>query len=129
MFSYLALCASLSQGVGQAAAAQCVNVAITTAIAEAQLRNRGVTVRCPTASNATDPCLMASTAAWLPTIEDDEDELVAVVSTNQLTYNARPTKLGIESIRSASKKLAKLECAAIARTRTQATTQGSSTSN
>ena len=114
--------------VGQAAAAQCVNVAITMAIAEAELRGtHGVPVRCPAAGNAVDPCVFASTG-WLAD-DDDPDDLVGVVSTGQLVYNARPTKLGIESIRSAAKKLAKLECAAIARTRTQTTTQGSSTSN
>ena len=35
--------------------------------------------------------------------------MVVVLSTSQLLYNANPTKLGTESVRSAAKKLAKLE--------------------
>ena len=45
--------------VGQAAAAQCVSVAVTIALAERELRARG-TRRRPTATNAFDPCELAS---------------------------------------------------------------------
>jgi hypothetical protein len=114
--------------MGQAAATQCVNVAIAMAIGKAHLRGQDVPVRNPLAGNAVDPSIFAEHHSWNRQ-GGEEDDMVVVLSTSQLLYNANPTKLGTESVRSAAKKLAKLECAAIARTRTQTTTQGSSTSN
>ncbi|MGZ0213874.1 MAG: hypothetical protein ACKVI4_15480, partial [Actinomycetales bacterium] len=93
------------KGVGAAAAAQCGNVAVSVALAEAMLRAHGVDVRNPLATNAVDPCLFADADR----MAQDEDDLVGVVSTTQLVYNAHPTKLGIGCIMSAAKKLAKAE--------------------
>ena len=101
------LCVPPAQGVGAAAAVQCANAAIAMAIAEGQLRANGAPVRRPEAGNAVDPCVFATTG-WL-SCDDDPDDLVGVVSTNQLVFNSNPTKLGVESIRSAAKKLAAME--------------------
>jgi len=96
------------QGVGQAAATQCVNVSLAISVAEAQLREAGVDVRNPLATNGVDPCLFAE-HQLLKSQDDDDDDFVGVVTTAQLVYNANPCKLGTESIRSAAKKLAALE--------------------
>lgn len=80
------------------------------AIAEAQLRQQGIDVRNPLAVNSVDPCLFAE-SSLIKSQDDDDDDFVGVVTTAQLVYNANPCKLGTESIRSASKKLAKAECA------------------
>lgn len=98
------------QGMGQAAATQCVNVAVAMALANAELRRTGVPVRNPIASNSTDPSLFAMTGWDRGEGDEERNELVAVVSTAQLVYNANPVKLGAEGIRSAAKKLAKMEC-------------------
>ena len=73
-------------------------------MAEATLRSRGVHVRKPLATNAVDPCLFAGALN-----DPRNDELVGVVSTTQLVYNANPTKLGRDCILTAAKKLARLE--------------------
>ena len=104
------MCISPLQGMGQAAATQCVNAALAIALAESQLRVSGIDVRDPLATNAVDPCLFAE-EALLKSKDDDDDDFVGVVTTAQLVYNANPCKLGMESIRSAAKKLARLECA------------------
>ena len=84
---------------------QCGNVAVSIALAEAMLRAGGVDVRNPLATNAADPCLFAD-HRWM---NEAEDQMVGVVSTTQLVYNAHPTKLGVGCIMSAAKKLAKSE--------------------
>ena len=89
----------------RAAAAQCGNVAVSIALAEAKLRHRGVDVRNPLATNAVDPCLFAD-HRWMA---DAEEQLVGVVSTTQLVFNAHPTKLGVGSIMNAARKLARAE--------------------
>ena len=94
--------------MGQAAATQCVNAALAIALAESQLRVSGIDVRDPLATNAVDPCLFAE-EALLKSKDDDDDDFVGVVTAAQLVYNANPCKLGMESIRSAAKKLARLE--------------------
>jgi hypothetical protein len=95
--------------MGQAAATQSVNVAISMALANAQLRSRNLPVRNPIASNAADPALFAMSGWNRGEGEEERSELVVVVSTSQMLYNANPTKLGVEGIRSAAKKLAKME--------------------
>lgn len=90
--------------MGQAAATQCVNAALAMAMAEATLRWNGVHVREPLATNAVDPCLFAGVFN-----EQHDDELVGIVSTTQLAYNANPTKLGHDCILTAAKRLARLE--------------------
>jgi hypothetical protein len=92
--------------MGQAAATQCVNAAVAMALANAELRRQGVPVRNPLAGNAVDPALF-SQSEWQA--DGEQDDMVVVVSTSQMIYNANPTKLGTESVRSAAKKLAKLE--------------------
>lgn len=94
--------------MGQAAATQCVNVAIATALANSELRRAGVPVRNPIASNAVDPALFAM-GGWDSRVTEEDGNMVVVVSTAQMVYNANATKLGTESIRSAAKKLAKME--------------------
>ena len=93
--------------MGQAAATQCVNAAIAMALAQAELRRKSIPVRNPVASNAADPALFSMTS-WQPE-HREEGDMVVVLSTSQMVYNANPTKLGTESIRSAAKKLAKIE--------------------
>ena len=84
-------------------------------LAEKTLRVGGVAVRNTIATNAVDPCLFAAAEWMVPDPACEEEELVAVVSTSQLVYNSRPTKLGAGCIVAAAKKLAKmeLECEAI----------------
>jgi len=94
--------------MGQAAAAQCVNVALACAIAEELVRSKRIDVRNPLASNAVDPCMFASREC-MEAHRGSEECLVGVVSTTQLVYNSKPTKLGVGCIRSAARKLAKLE--------------------
>ena len=93
------------KGIGAAAAAQCGNVAIAFGLAEAMMRAKGIDVRSPLATNATDPCLFAE-ASWM---RASREELVGVVSTTQLVYNANPTKVGVGCIMSAARKLSNLE--------------------
>jgi hypothetical protein len=78
------------------------------ALAESQLREQNVDVLNPLALNAVDPCLFAYDEL-LKTCNDEDDDFVGVVSTSRLVYNANPSKLGYESIRSAAKKLSRLE--------------------
>ena len=96
------------RGLGQAASSQCVNVAIAIAMAEAKLRGDGWRVKEPSATNAVDVCLLAPSQCGESGTYDD-DELVCIVSTSQLTYNSSPTKLGAVSISSAAKILAEKE--------------------
>ena len=96
------------KGIGAAAAAQCGNVAVAFGLAEAQLRAQGVDVRNPLATNAVDPCVFAE-AAWM---RAEPDQLVGVVSTTQLVFNANPTKVGVGCIMAAARKLAHLELSA-----------------
>ena len=50
--------------MGQAAATQCVNVAIAMAIGKAHLRAQDVPVRNPLAGNAVDPSIFAEHHSW-----------------------------------------------------------------
>lgn len=101
--------------VGQAAAAQCFATALATALAEATLRANGIqVVTCSQATNAFDPCLFAQCASWRRTTrhwEKEDPPSVAIVSTNELVYSAKPTKLGYECIVSAGTTLAQGEIA------------------
>ena len=96
------------KGIGAAAAAQCGNVAIAFGLAEAMLRAAGVDVRNPLATNAVDPCVFAE-PAWM---RAKGEELVGVVSTTQLVFNANPTKVGVGCIMGAAKRLAIMELSA-----------------
>jgi len=79
------------------------------AMAEAGMRADNVTVRNVTATNAVDPCLFAASEWMTIDADGEEEELVGVVSTTQLIYNSRPTKLGTGCIFTSARCLAKLE--------------------
>lgn len=117
------------RGVGQTAAVQCVQVAVVCALAERQLRVEGRLVRCPTATNAIDPCLSVVAAdavracrttairkrveALTASFERERcacagghDELFGVVSTSHTAFNVRPVKLSATSVCSVAHDLA-----------------------
>lgn len=113
--------------IGNAAAAQLSVVALTVALSEACLRRKGRRVVDPKATNALDPCLLAclhtkecalveqsrlaaSVADGRCTLEEARlDSLLPILSTEWLVYNARPSKLGSECIKTAACTLARLE--------------------
>ena len=68
------------------------------------LRLEGVSTRNPLGTLAIDPVMLLSTG--IPT---DTGLYVPVISTSELVYNSRPTKLGTGCIRSAAQGLAKRE--------------------
>lgn len=97
-----------SKAIGQAAAPQCINVALSIALSEHILCvDHGVKIRNPLATIAVDPAALVANGASLPTT--DTGLFVAVVSTSELVYNAHPTKLGTACIRSVAQTLAKRE--------------------
>lgn len=119
------------RGIGNAAAAQCAVVALAIALAEADLRSDGFRTVNPAATNAVDLCVFADDES-LSAVNDDYDyddhgddgggvghgvdesvsyfdQLVPVVSTGWLLYNANPVKIGRGSIVTAAKYLASRE--------------------
>ena len=99
------------KGMGSCAAVQCVNAAFAMALAKRQCLDNQIDVRNILGSNIVEPALFCD--EYGEDTEDDEDDngerYVIVSTTAQMVFNGNPTKLGVESIRSVAKKLAKAE--------------------
>ena len=91
--------------ITQAAAAQVVTCAISTAVARAtvQAAEQCFEVVNPMATNAANPCTL-----WAVDV-DDWNELLAITMSSRLLFNALPTKLGSGCVITVARELAAAE--------------------
>jgi hypothetical protein len=88
--------------IGQAAATQCVAVAVALALAEDVLRAEGERVLNPLATNAADPIALLDGCVA-------DGQCALVLTSERMTYHAHPCKLSTESIATAAQRIARDE--------------------